>query len=294
MGSIPIVSTTVESAVLLISCPDKPGIVAAVASWVGTVGGNIVHAEQHTDTADSMFFQRVEFTHSGNVSLDSLRNGFAAVAANWGMDFSLSSSPRRPRTAILCSKQLHCTADLLSRTTYGDLGLDVVAVVSNHADAQPLANSFGHPFFHVPVGDGPNGRAEQEDTLIEVLRSLDVDLVVLARYMLVLPAPIVQEWSGRMINIHHSFLPAFIGANPYRQAHDRGVKVIGATAHYVSEVLDEGPIIAQDVAAVTHRDDVQELTRKGRDLETVVLARAVRAHVEHRVLTFGNRTVVFG
>jgi formyltetrahydrofolate deformylase len=150
------------------------------------------------------------------------------------------------------------------------------------------------PFYHVPVGDGSNARAEQEDTLSTLLASLDVELVVLARYMLVLPPNVIAPWAGRMINIHHSFLPAFIGANPYRQAHDRGVKVIGATAHYVSDVLDEGPIIAQDVAHVSHRDDVAELTRTGRDLETVVLARAVRAHVEHRVLVFGNRTIVFG
>ena len=283
-----------NTSVLLISCPDQPGIVAAVASWVAGVGGNIVHAEQHTDHHDGMFFQRVEFTHAETVGIDTLRAGFAAVAANWGMGFTLAGLPWKPRTAILCSKHLHCTADLLSRTTYGDLGLDVVGVVSNHADAQPLANSFGHPFFHAPVNEGAEGRAEQEATLSTLLDSLDVDLVILARYMLVLPPALVEKWSGRMINIHHSFLPAFIGANPYRQAHDRGVKVIGATAHYVSEVLDEGPIIAQDVAHVTHRDDVQELTRKGRDLETVVLARAVRAHVEHRVLAFNNRTVVFG
>ena len=311
MGSIPIVSTIlalsrtfcslrhypsapVNSAVLLISCPDKPGIVAAVATWIASVGGNIVHAEQHTDTTDAMFFQRVEFIPAAGTSLETLNAGFAALASNWGMTYSLNELPRRARTAILCSKQLHCVADLLSRTTYGDLGLDIAAVVSNHTDVQPLAESFSLPFHHVPVGTGENARAQQEEQLAALLQSLNVDLVVLARYMLVLPPSLVQPWSGRMINIHHSFLPAFIGANPYRQAHDRGVKVIGATAHYVSDVLDEGPIIAQDVSAVTHRDDVADLTRKGRDLETVVLARAVRAHVEHKVLTFGNRTVVFG
>ncbi|MEY4632715.1 MAG: hypothetical protein RLZ18_87 [Actinomycetota bacterium] len=295
VGSIPIVSTTVtSSAVLLISCPDKPGIVASVATWVASVGGNIVHAEQHTDTQDSMFFQRVEFTHSGATPLPTLSAGFAALAANWDMSFTLNELPWRPRTALLCSKQLHCAADLLSRTTYGDLGLDVVGLVSNHADAQPLATAHGVNFMHVPVQEGANGRAEQEETLAALLDSMNVELVILARYMLVLPPVLVGPWAGRMINIHHSFLPAFIGANPYRQAHDRGVKVIGATAHYVSDVLDEGPIIAQDVARVTHRDNVAELTRQGRDLETVVLARAVRAHVEHRVLTFGNRTVVFG
>jgi formyltetrahydrofolate deformylase len=283
-----------NTSVLLISCPDQPGLVAATAAWVAGVGGNIVHAEQHTDHHDGMFFQRVEFTHDDSVSVGALREGFTGVASGWAMDFTLDPLPFRARTAILCSRHLHCAADLLSRTTYGDLGLDVVAVVSNHPDAQPLANSFGHPFFHAPVGEGTDGRAEQESTLATLLDSLQVDLVVLARYMLVLPPSIVTRWRGRMINIHHSFLPAFVGANPYRQAHDRGVKVIGATAHYVSEVLDQGPIIAQDVAHVTHRDDVAALTRMGRDLETVVLARAVRAHVEHRVLTWNNRTVVFG
>ncbi|MFM8625805.1 MAG: formyltetrahydrofolate deformylase [Actinomycetota bacterium] len=285
---------TPSSSVLLISCPDRPGIVAAVATWVASVGGNIVHAEQHTDPEDEMFFQRVEFTHAESVSVESLRVGFAAVAANWGMDFTLSALPWRPRTAILVSKPMHCLADLLTRTKYGDLGLDIRAVISNHADASELATSFGHDFFHVAVGEGDGARAEQEQVLATVLASLDLDLVILARYMLVLPPALVAPWTGRMINIHHSFLPAFIGANPYRQAHDRGVKVIGATAHYVSDVLDEGPIIAQDVAAVSHRDDVAELTRRGRDLETVVLARAVRAHVERRVLAWNNRTVVFG
>lgn len=282
------------SAVLLISCPDQPGIVAAVATWVGSVGGNIVHAEQHTDAADAMFFQRVEFTHAGTTPIDTLTAGFAPVASHWNMSFTLDALPWKPRTAILCSKQLHCAADLLARTTYGDLGLDTVALISNHTDAAPLATSFSLPFHHVEVGDSATARAEQETQLRALLQSLNLDLVILARYMLVMPPALVAPWTGRMINIHHSFLPAFIGANPYRQAHDRGVKVIGATAHYVSDVLDEGPIIAQDVAHISHRDDVAELTRQGRDLETVVLARAVRAHVEHRVLTFGNRTVVFG
>ena len=241
-----------------------------------------------------MFFQRVEFTHAGVTAVDTLAAGFAPLAAHWDMTFTLNALPWKPRTAILCSKQLHCAADLLARTTYGDLGLDIAAIVSNHADAQSLATSFDLPFHHVAVGDNATARAEQEAQLGELLQSLKLDLVILARYMLVMPPSLVAPWTGRMINIHHSFLPAFIGANPYRQAHDRGVKVIGATAHYVSDVLDEGPIIAQDVAHISHRDDVAELTRQGRDLETVVLARAVRAHVEHRVLTFGNRTVVFG
>jgi len=287
-------ATSSQTAVLLISCTDRAGIVAAVATWVTSVGGNIVHAEQHTDTTDGMFFQRVEFTHSGDLNVSILTDGFAPLATHWQMQFTLKTAPWKPRTAILASKPLHCVADLLTRTTYSDLGLDVVGVISNHTDAQHLTTSFGLPFHHVPVGDSVNGRAEQEHNVAQLLESLNVDLVILARYMLVLSPALVAPWVGRMINIHHSFLPAFIGANPYRQAHDRGVKVIGATAHYVSDVLDEGPIIAQDVAHVSHRDDVAELTRQGRDLETVVLARAVRAHVEHRVLVCNNRTVVFG
>ncbi len=282
------------STVLRISCPDRPGIVAAVATWAGSVGGNIVHAEQHTDGADAIFFQRVEFTHAGKTPVAALVAGFAPIATHWGMSFTLDALPWKPRTAILCSKQLHCAADLLARTTYGDLGLDLVAIISNHIDAESLATSFTLPFHHVAVGDSANARTEQESQLGALLQSLNLDFVILARYMLVMAPSLVAPWAGRMINIHHSFLPAFIGAHPYRQAHDRGVKVIGATAHYVSDVLDEGPIIAQDVAHISHRDDVAELTRQGRDLETVVLARAVRAHVEHRVLTFGNRTVVFG
>ncbi len=289
MTSTP-VSTT---AVLLISCPDRPGLVAAVASWVAGIGGNIVHAEQHTDVQDEMFFQRVEFTHPTGTPIDSLRRGFDAVARAWSMSYAIHPRPWRPRTAILVSKPLHCAADLLTRTTYGDLGLDVRAVVSNHRDAEALALAHGRDFHHLPVDASSDGRRVQESSLETLLGDLQLDLVILARYMLVLPPHIVSAWSGKMINIHHSFLPAFVGANPYRQAHDRGVKVIGATAHYVSEVLDEGPIIAQDVAAVTHRDDVTELTRRGRDLETVVLARAVRAHVEHRVLVWNNRTIIF-
>jgi formyltetrahydrofolate deformylase len=282
-----------NTSVLLISCPDQPGIVAAVATWVAGVGGNIVHAEQHTDRHDQVFFQRVEFTHADTATIETLRAGFAALAANWNMEFSLNALPWRPRTAILCSRHLHCVADLLSRTTYGDLGLDVAAVVSNHEDAQKLATSFGHPFFHVPVTDAPGGRAEQEAMLATVLDSLDVDLVILARYMLVLPPAIVTAWSGRMINIHHSFLPAFAGGRPYHQAHARGVKLIGATAHYATRDLDEGPIIHQDVVRVTHRHDVDDLVRLGRDLERLVLAQAVRWHLAGRVLAYGNKTVVF-
>jgi len=233
----------------------------------------------------------VEFTHSGEQTLDQLSAAFAPIATKFNMNFSLRALPWNPRTAILVSKTVHCLSDLLTRSRYGDLGLDVAAVVSNHNDSLELVEAFGYRYEHIPVEEGK--RAEQEQTVNNLLTSLDVELVVLARYMLVLPPWFAQQWKGKMINIHHSFLPAFIGANPYRQAHDRGVKIIGATAHYVTDDLDEGPILEQDVTRVTHRDDVAELTRRGRDLETVVLARAVRAHVEHRVLIWGNRSVVF-
>ncbi|MBU6227382.1 MAG: formyltetrahydrofolate deformylase [Acidobacteria bacterium] len=283
-----------NTTVLLISCPDTSGIVADVAGWVSMNGGNIVHAEQHTDHHNAMFFQRVEFTHDGTRDLEFFKTAFGPIAAKFGMTFTLNELPWRPRTAIMVSKTVHCLSDLLTRSRYGDLGLDIQAVVSNHNDSRELVEAFGYRYEHVGVGQGDNARAEQEQQVSELLDSLNLDLVILARYMLVLPPWFADKWYGRMINIHHSFLPAFIGANPYRQAHDRGVKIIGATAHYVTSDLDEGPIIEQDVARVSHRDDVAELTRRGRDLETVVLARAVRAHVEHRVLVWNNRTVVFG
>jgi len=240
-----------------------------------------------------MFFQRVEFTHAGTADLQTLSNGFAALASHWDMTFTLEELPHKPRTAVLCSKQLHCAADILSRTTYGDLGLDVVGLVSNHADAQPLAMAHGLNFMHVPVPEGPNGREEQEETLSALLQSMNVDLVVLARYMLVLSPAIVSQWTGRMINIHHSFLPSFKGARPYQQAFDRGVKLIGATAHYVTSDLDEGPIIEQEVVRVDHKHLPDDLAALGRDVECQVLARALKYHTEHRVLLNGSKTVVF-
>lgn len=234
---------------------------------------------------------RVPPHNLGEQTLEQVSAAFAPIATKFGMNFSLRALPWNPRTAILVSKTVHCLSDLLTRSRYGDLGLDVAAVISKHNDSRELVEAFGYRYEHIPVEEGK--RVEQEQTVSNLLTSLNVELVVLARYMLVLPPWFAQQWKGKMINIHHSFLPAFIGANPYRQAHDRGVKIIGATAHYVTDDLDEGPILEQDVTRVTHRDDVAELTRRGRDLETVVLARAVRAHVEHRVLIWGNRSVVF-
>jgi formyltetrahydrofolate deformylase len=284
----------VAHAVLLLSCPDQTGVVAAVADFVWRHGGNIVDAEQHTDDVDGMFFQRVEFDMEGFAfGREDLRKAFWPVAERFNMDVRVHFTDERPRLAILASKAPHCLEDLLSRWRAGELPAEVVLVASNHPDHRALAEFSGVPYHHLPVGDGPDAAAEQEAKLIEVLEAAHVERVVLARYMRILSPAVVDRFPSRIINIHHSFLPAFVGAQPYRQAHERGVKVIGATAHYVTADLDQGPIIDQDVTRVSHRDDVAELARKGRDLEVTVLARAVRADLEHRVLTFGNRTIVF-
>jgi formyltetrahydrofolate deformylase len=282
-----------RNAVLLLSCRDRPGIVAATAGFVTDIGGNIVEAEQHTDTHDGMFFQRVEFTTEAvTAGEDDLRASFAPVAERFAMDVQLRFTDWRPRTAILVSKPPHCLADLLARAHTGELDIDVGLVIANHTDNASLAAAFGVPFHHVPVLDGD--RVAQEAAVDDLLAADGTELVVLARYMLILSPWFVDRWAGRLVNIHHSFLPAFVGASPYRQAHDRGVKIIGATAHYVTTGLDEGPIIEQDVTRVSHRDDVTTLARRGRDLEVIVLARALRAHLNHRILVWGNRTIVFG
>jgi formyltetrahydrofolate deformylase len=281
----------VPRSVLLLSCPDQPGLVHGVADFVLRIGGNIVHAEQHIDGESGVFFQRVEFD-APIPDTDSLTTEFAPVAARFGMTVRAHRADERPRIALLASLQPHCLADLLGRWRSGELPADVVAVASNHDVHAELAAFHGVPFHHLPVHD--DRRPEQEQALLDVLAGYAVDLVVLARYMQILGPPILAGYEARIINIHHSFLPAFVGARPYHQAQQRGVKLIGATAHYATAELDEGPIIAQDVAPVSHRDSVDDLVRKGRDLETVVLARAVRAHVEHRTLVFGNKTIVFG
>jgi formyltetrahydrofolate deformylase len=278
--------------VLLLSCPDQPGVVAATADFVWRNGGNIVHAEQHTDRTDATFFQRVEFELEGFAfERSQIEWALRPLAERFDMGVTVRFSDERPRLAVLTSTAPHCLVDLLSRSHAGELAAELVLVASNHPDHEEVSGFFGVPFHHRPVGDDP---AAQEGEMQSLLLDEGIELVVLARYMRVLSEGFLQQWPNRIINIHHSFLPAFVGANPYRQAHERGVKVIGATAHYATVELDQGPIIDQDVARVTHRDDVPELTAKGRDLEVVVLARALRAHLEHRVLVWGNRTVVFG
>jgi len=278
--------------VLLVSCQDQPGIVATLSTLVYEGGGNIVDLQQHTDPVNGAFFQRIEF-ELGHFGLDraELAARLAPVIERFGMDCQVKYTQDVPRMAILASKEPHCLQDLLARWHLGELPADIRLVISNHPDHAELAGRYGVPYHHRPVDR--EARGEQEGQVDALLRGAEIDLVVLARYMQILSADFVSGWTGRIINIHHSFLPAFQGARPYHQAHGRGVKLIGVTGHYVTADLDEGPIIDQDVTRVSHRDDVESLRQRGRDLEVIVLARAVRAHLEHRVLIHGNRTVVF-
>jgi formyltetrahydrofolate deformylase len=275
-------------AVLLLQCPDTSGIVAMVGAFVADAGGNIVEADQHSDPAAGLFLQRIEF--DVDATRDEVANEFAPIAQRFDMQAQVHDLGDKPRVALLASKQGHCLADLLVRFDLGEMPGEVALVASNHATHEQLVARYGLPFHTIPViGE----RAQQEQALGALLRDAKPDVVVLARYMLVLPPWFVDEWTGRILNIHHSFLPSFAGARPYAQAHERGVKVIGATAHYVTAELDEGPIVAQQVMPVSHRDDPARLERRGRDLEAVVLAEALRLHLEHRVIVYGRRTAVF-
>lgn len=276
-------------AVLLLQCPDEPGIVAAVGAFVAEAGGNIVEADQHSDPAAGLFLQRVEF--DVDAARADLARAFTPVAERFPMRWEVYDLGERPRVALLASRQGHCLGDLLVRFELGEIPGQAVVVASNHDTNAELVSRFGLPFHVVPVRDGD--RAAQEHALSDLVSEYRPDVVVLARYMLVLPDWFVEPWRERMINIHHSFLPSFAGARPYGQAHERGVKVIGATAHYVTAALDEGPIIAQQVMPVSHRDDPARLERRGRDLEAVVLSEALRLHLEHRVIVYGRRTAVF-
>lgn len=280
---------------LLIACPDKPGIVAAVAGLIAELGGNITDADQHTERGDAgdRFFMRLEIDPGPlTAGRDGFEQRWAAVADRFAMDARLTWGRSKPRVVLLAGPQTHCLDDLLWRWRRGEINCQPVAVISNHSAAGEVAAHTGVDFIHLPVDDA--SRESQEQALAATLDELKPDLVVLARYMRVLPAWIVDQYPGRMINIHHSFLPAFVGAKPYHQAFGRGVKLIGATGHYVTTDLDEGPIIAQETRAVTHRHGVDDMVRIGRDLERLVLARAVRLHLDDRVIMVGNRTIVFG
>jgi formyltetrahydrofolate deformylase len=319
------------TAVLLIDCPDRPGLVARVASLLYERGANILHADQHQDHELGLFFMRVEWAlaeagtegpkgqgprekgtgtivraepASGAISgadtqsssaawfdLAVFERDFAPLANELNMHWTLTSSARRPRVAVFCSQYLHCMADLLERWHSGELHCEIPVIVSNHRAVEKLAAFYGVPFEHIPVI--PATRDEAEGRQLELLAAHRVDLIVLARYMQILSPAFVACYPSAIINVHHSFLPAFVGARPYHAAHARGVKLIGATSHYVTEVLDDGPIIEQDVSRISHRDQVDDLVARGRDLERIVLSRAVRWHLDRRILRYGNKTVVF-
>jgi len=301
-----------DSAVLLIDCPDRKGLVARVAGLLYQYGANILHADQHQDHDLGLFFMRVEWALDGppepssspqsnpssdtvkaqpRFDLDAFKSAFAPLAAQLNMRWQLTSTARPTRVTLFCSQYLHCIADLLDRRRSGELECEIPLIVSNHRDVESLAAFHEIPFEYIPVTAATRDDAEARQ--LELLTANAIDLVVLARYMQILSPAFVARYPASIINVHHSFLPAFTGARPYHAAHARGVKLIGATSHYVTEVLDDGPIIEQDVARISHRDQVEDLVARGRDLERIVLSRAVRWHLDRRILCYGNKTVVF-
>jgi formyltetrahydrofolate deformylase len=281
-----------NTAILLIDCPDRKGLVAAVANFLYEHDANILHADQHQDDEAGLFFMRVEWDLTGfALPLAKFAERFELVAAPLNLKWRLELSTARPKVGILVSKYDHCLADLLYRQRSGELKCDVPLILSNHPDARLLAEFHGIPYYYIPVTS--QNKAEAEAEQIELLDKHGVNLVVLARYMQVLSPEFVEHYPQRVINVHHSFLPAFSGAKPYHRAFERGVKLIGATSHFATEVLDDGPIIEQDVSRVSHRDQLEDLIQKGRDLEKSVLSRAVRWWTEHRILVYGKKTVVF-
>jgi formyltetrahydrofolate deformylase len=280
------------NSILLISCPDQKGITAAVTNFIYQNNGNILHADQHIDDQTNTFFMRVSWSNDGfAIQRDRIEPEFSKIAERFKMDWELYFTDKKIRMAIFVSKQLHCLYDLLWRKKSGQLGCEIPVIISNHDDARGLADEFGVEYMRFAISK--DNKQEQEQKELEVLKNYSADLVVLARYHQILSPFFIQNFNGSIINIHHSFLPAFAGAAPYAQAYERGVKIIGATAHYVTEQLDQGPIIEQGTTRVSHRDTVDDLIRKGEDLERIVLNQAVRWHLEQKILRYGNKTVVF-
>lgn len=281
-----------ETAILLLSCRDRKGIVAEISHFISTYEGNILHSDQHNDEATQTFFMRIEWDLAEfAIPRGKIAAAFEPIAVKFGMDWRLEFSSHRKRIAIFVSKFDHCLYDILLRQAAGEISCEIRLVISNHETLAKVAKYFDVPFHHIPVT--PESREEAERRAIELLDAERIDLLILARYMQILGPTFVERYRNRIINIHHSFLPAFVGAKPYHQAHSRGVKIIGATSHYVTAELDQGPIIEQDVVRITHRDSVDDLVKKGKNLEKLVLSKAVRLHLEDKVLVFGNKTVVF-
>lgn len=281
-----------DCAILLISCLDQKGLVARISEFLHRHEGNILCADQHIDAEVRLFLMRVEWDlHGFELGPDRIAAAFEPVARELKLDWQLRFSHRQPKTALFVSKYGHCLSDLLFRHRSGELNADISLIVSNHPDLRSVAEFYGIEYLVIPVT--AENKAAQEKRILEELASRQIEFVVLARYMQILTPAFVDHFPNAIINIHHSFLPAFVGSKPYHQAYRRGVKIIGATSHYVTSELDDGPIIVQDVIHISHRDSVEDLVRKGRDLEKTVLARAVRFHLEDRVLVYGNKTVVF-
>jgi formyltetrahydrofolate deformylase len=281
-----------ETATLLITCPDRKGLVSGISSFIFRHGGNILQSDQYTDVEAGIFLARFEFHLDGfQIPREQIAAQFGPMAEQFKMKFELHFSNHIPKVALFASRLPHCLEDLLQRQQAGEFKAEIALVLSNHPDLSPIAARYGVPFQHFPITK--ENKHQQEAAEMRELESRGVELIVLARYMQVLTENVIAAYPSRIINIHHSFLPAFVGAKPYHQAFLRGVKLIGATGHYVTMNLDEGPIIEQEVARVSHRDSIDDMIRKGRDLERTVLGRAVRLHLVHRVLTYGNKTVVF-
>ncbi len=281
-----------ESAILLISCRDKKGIVAKISNFIYSNDGNIEHADQHIDSDTDTFFMRIEWSLDGfKIPKESIAKEFEVIAREFDMRWNLHFSSQIPRVAIFVSKYLHCLYDILLRYRAGQFKCQIPIIVSNHLEAEEVAKYFGIKYYYFPIDK--NNKIEQEKKEIEILRRENIELVVLARYTQILTKQFVDGFPNRIINIHHSFLPAFVGKNPYQQAYRRGVKIIGATSHYVTEDLDAGPIIEQDTVRISHRDSLEDLRRKGQDLEKVVLSRAIMWHLERKILVYNNKTVIF-
>ena len=282
-----------NTAILLVSCPDQKGLNAAIHDFIYRGNGNTLHADEHQDAERNLFLMRVEWDLADfTLDMREFANHFQPIADRFGMHWRVALSGYRPKVAIFVSRYDHCLVDLLYRQRSGELACEIPLIISNHADVQRWADFYGVPLHVIPVTKENKAQAERKQ--LDLLRPHGIDLIVLARYMQVLSSDFIRQYPPhRIINIHHSFLPAFVGGKPHQQAFDRGVKLIGATSHYVTEVLDDGPIIEQDVVRMSHRDTLEDLIHKGRDLEKVVLSRAVRWHIENRILLYGNKTVIF-
>jgi formyltetrahydrofolate deformylase len=281
------------TATLLFSCPDRRGLVAKIANFIYANGGNIVHADHHTDFNAGLFLSRIEWQIEGfNLPRELIAPAFDAIAQPLKGTYEIHFSDAVPRMAIWVSRQNHCLLDLIWRQQAGEFLAEIPLIISNHPDLESIAKQFGIDYHYLPITK--ENKQQQQERQLELLKEYRIDLVILAKYMQIISPELIDRFSSHsIINIHHSFLPAFVGANPYHKAYERGVKIIGATGHYITSELDAGPIIEQDVVRVTHRDEVEDLIRKGKDLERIVLARAVRHHLQNRVLVYGNKTVVF-